>query len=214
MNYESGVSNFEEPFPENSSTKTTEENWTWIILLGVMVVSLIIFGIWVYFITQPSSQKKGSVIPHEKIYDPSIKTPTNTMILGMFTINPQDSYPWCLGTWYAIRYVRKTDGGYGKLGPWTKNPVISGEGQKFGDTCKFNQVFMGLPVGTKLDYEIITDFNNWSANVHRQTGKFDPTSEGMVVGFLTGAGGNYDLEYMISPPEKNPNINIEKCKNC
>lgn len=112
--------------------------------------------------------------------------------------------PWCVPTWYALRYVRAATGGYGPLSPWTTAPVQAGTTATAGAcppggcwfqsaqsapraggvppgpaTCSFNTPTIGVvqPLAHAPQDGV------W-VNVHRQSGALDPTQEGDIVGFL------------------------------
>ena len=217
---------------QNPSSHTSH-TWLWIVLGIIIVIAIIITIILVVHHFEPPHKPFSP--PPEKYLDTSISTPTQQLYLSNFQYNPNlNTYPWCVPTWYAIRYVRVSDGGYSQLGPWTPttSPVQSGntslpcydttnDGYTNNctfttinnsilvnpDTCNFNQVTIGTP--SPLTYSIE---QGYYANIHRQSGTFNPDSQGMIIGILTPDTGTFvgSWEDVLYPP----NTQDVTCSNC
>lgn len=171
----------------------------------------------------------------ETIYDPSLPEPTQEPLLSDFYLAQGSGPPFCSPTWYSYRYVRNSDGKYGKLSPWSgtsksKNkipmPIFSGaailpcfpksECEQLGNTNTFNVPILALDP-KEID---ISDFNKpdgYTLNIHRQVGDgfkdgnptgFDPTLEGDIV-------GSFDISVdsiSFSDAVFNPNVtNTSSC---
>lgn len=58
--------------------------------------------------------------------DPSIPTPTPALYLGDFAYSQGAGPALLYPMWYAFRYIRESDGGYGPLSEWTTLPIYAG----------------------------------------------------------------------------------------
>jgi hypothetical protein len=203
----------------------------WLIVLGILILALIGVGVFVYVSGKTTSippcpqgwdESTGCHYVQENYADASIATPNTPLYIGDFENNPSDPGPaLCEPMWYAIRYVRQSDGGYGPLGAWTTIPVQAGAttlpcppsgcgtNVAIGPaSCNANRAVMGTT--SPLQYSIIDGY--W-ANVHRQTGTFDSTSEGDIVGVLIAPFSSYDLTSAISDVIYNP-YSPTPCAGC
>jgi hypothetical protein len=167
----------------------------------------------------------------EKFSDPSIPTPTPKIYLTNFT-KADGVAPFCLPVWYAFRYVKNDNGGYGPLSQWSgykgdgvvPTPIYSGSktfpcppggcvGVKYGQaSCDLNQP--KLELYGKLDVDIDIGNPQYTLNVHRQVGTgidkdgnptgFDPTSEGDIVGyFILGVNEIFFSDIFFNPNTTN-----------
>jgi hypothetical protein len=139
----------------------------------------------------------------EEYSDKSIPKPTLQPYLSNFT-SQEGAKPYCLPVWYAYRYVRNKDGGYGPMSNWTgynpadpNNPIsikagsvnlpcppggCAKNGVPFGNkTCSASQPFLSLD--GSLDFNV-NEYSpdGYSLNVHRQIGYID-TKTGEDKGF-------------------------------
>jgi hypothetical protein len=177
-------------------------------ILGISILVLLIIGIGVWFLPKYvppagcgnlSSQwaRPNCVFLTESYSDSSIPTPTPSLYLGSFSqdSSPSVGGPCCTPMWYAFRYVRLSDGGYGPLSEWTTVPVQAGAStlpwatgapnQSVGTaTCMFNHPVIVTTQPLDLSY---TD--GYILNLHRQVGTPPgATSEGQIVGALINSG--------------------------
>lgn len=167
--------------------------------------------------TNPAGFENCGLNVIEKYLDPSITAPSNQLVLSSFSKdNAMGSYPWCTPTWYALRFVRLSDGGASELGPWTDLPVIAGNtnfpGRSYSNTCGFNKPFLGTEDDLLYHYDNSDPNLRIFANVHRQEGQFDPMSEGTIVGMLIPSSSNGVRWQFLDI--KNPNDIKSKCVNC
>jgi hypothetical protein len=154
----------------------------------------------------------------ENYSDPTIDKPVSeldsSMYLGNFYYSEGGaSGGFCQPAFYAYRYVRIADGGYGPLSDWTTQGVQSCACQLPcypsspsilpGDRCGADGILLGqqvdssgistcaynTPVMVLMDQvpSPYNQINTYALNVHRQIGTVDPSSEGQLVGvfFLT-----------------------------
>ena len=142
---------------------------------------------------------KGCTFFKESSPSSTLTLPPPQPYLLNFTQASQGA-PWCVPTWYALRYVDSATGEYGPLSAWTRSPVVAGSTLTaqacphgkcyFSDngvvtppgpgTCTFSTPVVG--VVEALQYSPETD-GVW-VNVHRQSTTLDPSSEGTIVGYL------------------------------
>lgn len=191
----------------------------WAILYGVLGIGILVaIGYFVYRHVKGTPAPPPCNVPGmdptcsyvlEKYQDPTLKAPTQPLYLTNFEYIPEQGAPWCVPTWYAFRYVRVSDGGYSTLSEWTHLPVQAGasmfpcpDGKCWfktasggaplsgTETCHFNAPVIGT-IGP-LDYDITQGVY---ANVHRQHGALDPSSEGEIVGFLIPSGYTNPAEW-------------------
>lgn len=131
----------------------------------------------------------------EQYEDKSIPKPTAQPYLRSFVTQGQ-GYPFCNPVWYAFRYVRNKDGGYGPLSDWSGYnpsspkdiplPIFSGAktfpcipvkgstdscaatGVKTGaESCAFNNPTISIL--NKLDFNVnYASADGYTLNVHRQ----------------------------------------------
>jgi hypothetical protein len=200
------------------------------VFLIVLLVLIICFSIYVVYSNNTQSNNSGSapscpasmsnnncIFANESYFDSTILNPQNAksvynsdgivMYLGDF-INNKDTQmlPPCQPTWYAFRYVRLNDGGYGPLSVWN-GPVYSGAPQlpcyplsgtsgnnltcggtliqTGSSSCQFNQPTL-ITMDT-LQYD--TYSGDYIANVHRYIGTSltdipTPEDEGTIIGNL------------------------------
>ncbi len=191
-------------------------HWVWYIILSIIALVLIGFGIVVALMKQPSLNNCGRAGPeyirpqcvsiNELYADSTVPTPSQPIYLLKFTYDPSAASlggPPCNPLWYAYRYVRTSDGGYGPLSSWTTQPIYAGSpnppcvpvtGQPPNNWCSLNGIATGCGsggsstfnepvVGTTGTLELSLA-DGYVLNLHRQVGTFDPTSEGQLVGQL------------------------------
>lgn len=196
--------------------------------IAVVAVVLIVAGVvLVIFLGQKQPKCTGNAAicagaaVKETSKDPSIPTPSNQLYLVSFTYNSADGYPYCKPMWYAIRMVRLSDGKYGDMGPWTSIPVQSGATRQpclpggcseevltGPASCNANRPVVGTP-----DELPRTLKEGYVANVHRQVGTFDQSSEGEIVGMLipfVGLGVKYSWTDLLMPT----NSSEYTCPSC
>lgn len=219
------------------------DTWVWLIILGVLAIIIFLFGMWAYFFSKPTTppcpdtmlkNDKGDCIGYKELKpDKSIKAPRMAPELAWFTESPGlSNHPWCTPTWYALRYVRASDGAYGPLGPWSPidKPVVAGgknlpSTNSFPNSCSYNSVSIG--VNGRLEYDGyspgVSDKDRIYANVHQQNGYydytakewkgFDPKSEGQIVGVLYPQNYN-DYNWATTPLLDNPTRDQSTCRGC
>ncbi len=142
----------------------------------------------------------------EKYEDSNIPAPTPQPYLGGFSYSQSSGPPFCNPVWYAYRYVRNSDGGYGPLSNWTgydpKNPNAIPKGISSGATADTLPCLpqgcseSGVPTGSQTCWfnvpEIVLidklnmDIKNgtpdgYTLNVHRQEGFIDQNAKPPVV---------------------------------
>lgn len=155
------------------------------ILVGAgLIILLVGIGILVYYLVTRFSKKNDNLdvrkinVPKQKYKDPTLKAPRQQVVLGSLQRQNTGINPWCVPTWYALRYVKK-DGGYSDLGPWSDKIQVNVNSHT-PRVCEANTPIVGIKKPP--------DYNPFSTGItvalHRQHGKFDPTDEGEVVGQL------------------------------
>jgi hypothetical protein len=208
--------------------------WWVYAFLTLLTVALIGFAIYVqFFVTSPYPQPShnGCIDPvtdqplpngwqrpncdyvTENYNDTSIASPLSTMYLGDFYFSEGGaSGGFCIPTYYAYRYVRISDGGYGPLSAWSA-PIRSGactlpcypppgstapqsswcatDGILVGDqtdsngysTLSYNTPVMVVMDAIPLPY---SNIDSYVLNVHRYVGLIPPSStdEGQIVGVM------------------------------
>ena len=182
----------------------------WYVLFGILFFIFASLTLYLHFMGLPDTCKKGCDLSKihspwmngdqcqyvlEKYEDSTIVKPTLQPYLRRFT-DKGPSYPFCNFVWYAFRYVRNKDGGYGPLSNWsgynaskpteTPMPIFSGAntfpcvpvtgvadscsqiGVKTGsESLDFNLPTISL-VG-KFDFDINSNSpDGYTLNVHRQ----------------------------------------------
>jgi hypothetical protein len=175
----------------------------------------------------------------EKFKDSTIPRPTPIAYMTNF-IYIKGVAPYCAPVWYAFKYVRNSNGGYGPLSKWTgTNPLISEEDQipmpiysgakvfpcppggcKFAvgnGSCSFNQPSLTLFGTPDVDVKFNSD-DGYTLNVHRQVGSgFDKL--GNPLGFDPNNEGDIVGSFIVAPSKiffidalKNPNTtNMQTC---
>lgn len=183
--------------------------WLSLVQLFLICVFIVLLCVDFYYIYKTYNTWQPSNKPYwptETKYDPNIVTPKQQLSLVTFSYKEGDGLPYCEPMWYAFRYV-KSDGSYGGMGPWMTTPVQSGGKQQpclnndcstmclssdghtttsvpcvpVGEaSCPCNRPVVGI--NSQLDYNVKT--GEYYAVIHRQTGVFDPKSEGIIIGIL------------------------------
>lgn len=175
----------------------------WILL--ILSIILFIFAFICFMLKGPSNnicqnmpglwQKPNCVNVMEKKMDLSIPKPKQKIYIGQFSYDPNlAGGPVCFPMYYAFRYVRISDGSFGPLSDWTTIPVYAGaktlpcidtkcSNVPLGkDSCNFNR-----PVMVTIDPLDLAMVDGYVLNLHRQSGGFDPSDEGEIVGILLAA---------------------------
>ncbi len=148
----------------------------------------------------------------EKYEDHTIPVPNSQPYLDSFTYASGGGAAFCSPVWYAFRYVRNKDGGYGPLSAWSGTPeggtvsvidppmaiyscalelpTIPGDTSvPLGNlTSTFNKPTVAIIKPLNLDVKTGQE-DGYTLNVHRQVGSiqngtpvFDPEIEGDVIG--------------------------------
>lgn len=186
--------------------------WTF----AVVIVLSIMLGIsaFLYIIFRGNTTPPAIPPPAEKNYDPSIPQPVDKLLL--LGLPPGNGSPWCIGTYYAMRFVDPKTGNYGLMGPWNPDAVIASPTTPPssplppGGTCGGVVAKIGLnPSSNQSQYYA---FNSpYSVNIHRQTGTLDTTKDGDIVGVISpvafGVGPTtYNYGYIdVDNPATNTN---------
>lgn len=158
----------------------------------------------------------------EKFQDPTIPKPTPLIYQTNFTLAPGGGPPFCSPVWYAFRYVKNKNGGYGPLSAWSgitdtkstsppnaiyagnKNPpcISSICNFKTGeDSCAFNRPEISL--SGKLDLNVLTNNpdDGYTLNVHRQVGTgFD--KNGNPLGYDPTSEGTIVGSFLVTPNDQ------------
>lgn len=211
---------------------------TYPVLAIVCIVLALVLGIvavYIWMLKYPQSCQTGcgrapsfmngglclSVL--ETYSDPTLPTPSQLPYISNFSQTSGAGAPFCTPTWYAFRYVRNADGGYGGMSPWSGSdqpgsdgtpmpifagaatfPVAPGTTPSFptgSASCTFNMPSLQLISPLDLNPQYMQP-NGYTLNIHRQVGYvdgngqyqgFDPNGEGTVVG-----------SFMIAPPGSTP----------
>lgn len=187
----------------------------WVIFFSVLFLIFAGLSLYFHFMGVPEICKSGCALAKErapwlngpdclsvveKYEDKTIPKPTAQPYLRSFVTQGQN-YPFCNPVWYAFRYVRNKDGGYGPLSEWsgynplkptdTPLPIFSGAktfpcipvkgstdscsaiGVKTGaDSCAFNNPWISLL--NKLDFDVnFSSPDGYTLNVHRQEANTD-----------------------------------------
>jgi hypothetical protein len=144
----------------------------------------------------------------ESYLDSNIIEPTPQLYLGNFTQSQGTAGgAACLPMWYAFRYVRISDGGYGPLSAWTPlnqpiaaglsnlpyAPQTGGPQPQGSSTCGFNAPEIVTTTTLDLSY-----LDGYVLNLHRQVGTFTPGSDGQIVGNLINVGKTGTTPYFTS----------------
>lgn len=224
----------------------TAGRWALLSILSLITLILIALFIWVFVFLKnppqipcPAGWDKNCSYILEKYYDESIDvTKPLPLYLGDFEFKVGEGPPLCKPMWYAFRYVRLNDGGFGSLGPWTDKPVFAnaptngqncnlpcpgqncpvdqdGNSKYCGPvSCNFNHPVMG----TVDDLGYSSQKDGVYANVHRYIGTDDTTpppigEEGEIVGILLPSS-SYALKSMIVDVLYNPNTQGATCSGC
>lgn len=172
--------------------------WILVILLFIVVGFFAVAGVWTYYLSQPTTgvapmqgwvNEGTTTYVAESYYDPTISTPTQQLYLGKFDYNSDSTFPpRCLSTYYAIRYVRPSDGGYSTMGPWMEYPVIAGAttlpcppngcSSSVWTGCngkQNNNVYVGTPDSLTYDpFSVSGSSDPIYANIHRYSGATRP----------------------------------------
>ena len=170
-----------------------------VITLVVVLIASIAFAGYVWYLVTSSPPLPPFQLPPESYADNTIskpKTPLN--LLGY--ASALESQPWCVPTWYAYRFVRLSDGGYGPLSVWS-GPFAS---------CSPTDNMINVGILTSMEYDITSDYR---PVVHRQTGSIDITNQGTPVFELIGSNsghGDYGATW-IGIDTQNP---AQECPSC
>lgn len=187
--------------------------WIWIAIVFLILLIGISVGVYAFYKLKKSSSDKPRcntsqqdsecVYYLEKYPDSSITTPGQTLYLGAFSYSRGAGPALCQPMWYAFRYVRQSDGGYGPLSDWTpaSQPIFAGScnlpcaPKVCGSTLvpptgnSHASVTYNAPqvvTVSTLDYPL---YQGYVANIHRYVGT-DPTipppagTEGTIIGTL------------------------------
>lgn len=110
--------------------------WIWVAIVFLILLIGISIGVYVYYKMKAAGSNKPNCDTSkqdneclyylEKYSDPSITTPDQTLYLGSFSYSQGAGPALCQPMWYAFRYVRQSDGGYGQLSHWTTLPIFAG----------------------------------------------------------------------------------------
>lgn len=204
--------------------------WVWaaLFLVGVFVLLVGAYLVWRYLLTStppnPCGNLPGSWVRpncwwvNERYADSTIPAPTQQVYLGAFSEDPSlPGGPLCTPMWYAFRYVRISDGGYSSLSPWSGTiyagaPTLpcapSGSCGQGSNTCTFNR-----PTLVTIETLPFTVADGYLLNLHRQTGTFDPNSEGQIVGNLILVPSSLGTSFW-SDVNYNPNLPGVTCPGC
>jgi hypothetical protein len=213
----------------------------WIIFL-IVTILIIVISIIVFIVIKMNKNTLPAFQPATESYlDPTISAPTQNLFLSNFENNTSlNLLPWCTPSWYGLRYVRKSDGGYGPI-TWMPSqyqvqsgssslPCLNTSNNSYtnqcsftqngkivtinnaSSTCNYNVVSIGTP--SELTYSIE---DGYYANIHRQDGTFSTSSNGKIIGILVPSDGAFkyyweDVLYPANVSDYTCN-NVQSCKN-
>lgn len=172
--------------------------WIWIAIVFLILLIGISVGIYIYYKYKQSKPSGGGsncntsqwdkncVYYLEKYADSTITTPAQPLYLGAFGYSQGAGPALCQPMWYAFRYVRQSDGGYGPLGSWTTQPVFAGSCNLPSAPSVVNTGQVPPPGNSQvsvtyntpkvvttqpLDYPL---YQGYVANIHRYVGQTPP----------------------------------------
>jgi len=146
----------------------------WMIILGMFILMIIGFAVWVYTMASPSTKlckdlrKTSPALNDTCLYpqaigqpDSSMKDPSDMQLfMAGFSYSDAGGLPLCRPMWYRFRYVNDISGNYSPFSQWTCSAVMAGgtdlpctedcipdacDDKISGPaSCTFNRVTMGV----------------------------------------------------------------------